>query len=75
MHARFLRPLAPPEAARFYAESRTVAELLGVPVKTLYRWRYLGEGPRGYRIGRHVRYSRAAVSRWLEKQADERIAG
>ena len=52
-----------------------VAELLGVPVKTLYRWRYLGEGPRGYRIGRHVRYSRAALSSWLEKQADDRIAG
>src|SRR3954470_1842034 len=31
MHARFLRPLAPPEAARFYAESCAVAELLGVP--------------------------------------------
>jgi excisionase family DNA binding protein len=52
-----------------------VAELLGVPVATLYRWRYLGQGPRGYRIGRHVRYSRAAVAAWLEKQADERIAG
>jgi excisionase family DNA binding protein len=54
-----------------------VAELLGVPVSTLYRWRYLGEGPAGYRIGRHVRYRRAAVEAWLERQADEhrRAAG
>ena len=52
-----------------------VSELLGVPVGTLYRWRYLGEGPPGYRIGRHVRYRRSAVEAWIEQQADVRIAG
>jgi excisionase family DNA binding protein len=49
-----------------------VSQFLGVPVATLYRWRYRGEGPTGYRIGRHVRYRRAAVEAWIEIQADER---
>ncbi len=31
VHARFLRPLPPDEAARYYSESAVVAELLGVP--------------------------------------------
>lgn len=50
-----------------------VAELLSVPVATLYCWRYRGEGPSGYKIGRHVRYSRAAVEQWLETRADHLI--
>ena len=49
-----------------------VSQLLCVPVATLYRWRYRGEGPTGYRIGRHVRCRRAAVEVWIETQADQR---
>lgn len=49
-----------------------VSDLLGVPVATLYGWRHRGEGPSGYRIGRHVRYRRATVEAWLETQADHR---
>ena len=49
-----------------------VSQLLGVPVATLYGWRHRGEGPTGYRIGRHVRYRRAAVEEWIETQADQR---
>jgi excisionase family DNA binding protein len=49
-----------------------VSQLLGVPVAMLYRWRYRGEGPTGYRIGRHGRYRRAAVEAWIETQADQR---
>jgi excisionase family DNA binding protein len=51
-----------------------LAELLGVPVGTLYGWRHRGEGPPGYRIGRHVRYRRATVEAWIESQADTRRA-
>jgi excisionase family DNA binding protein len=43
-----------------------VSEMLGIPVHTLYRWRYKGDGPVGYRVGRHVRYRREAVEAWLE---------
>jgi predicted DNA-binding transcriptional regulator AlpA len=39
-----------------------LSEMLGVPVDTLYGWR----------IGRHVRYRRAAVEAWLDTQADQR---
>lgn len=52
-----------------------VADLFRIPVATLYGWRHRGEGPRGYRIGRHVRYRRSVVESWLESQADRRIAG
>ena len=49
-----------------------VSEMLGIPVHTLYRWRYRGDGPVGYRVGRHVRYRREAVEAWLEQRADQR---
>ena len=52
-----------------------LSDMLGVPVATLYGWRHRGEGPQGYRIGRHVRYRREAVEEWLRAQADARIAG
>ncbi|MGO9032637.1 helix-turn-helix domain-containing protein [Mycobacterium sp.] len=35
-----------------------VAAILRLPVKTLYEWRYTGQGPRSAKIGRHVRYRR-----------------
>jgi len=44
-----------------------VAVILGIPVKTLYQWRYKGVGPRGLRIGRHVRYRSADVEAWLRE--------
>jgi excisionase family DNA binding protein len=42
-----------------------LAEMLGIPISTLYAWRHRGEGPSGYRVGRHVRYRRATVEAWL----------
>jgi excisionase family DNA binding protein len=51
---------------------QVLSEMLGVPIETLYGWRHRGEGPIGYRIGRHVRYRRSAVEEWLETQADRR---
>jgi len=49
-----------------------LSEMLGVPVNTIYGWRSRGEGSPGYRVGRHVRYRRAAVEAWLEMQTDQR---
>ncbi len=51
-----------------------LAEFFVLPVGTIYRWRQHGEGPRGYRVGRHVRYKRTEVETWLETQADPRPA-
>ena len=43
-----------------------VAEFLGVPVKTLYQWRYKGVGPVGVRVGRHLRYRMVDVEAWVD---------
>jgi excisionase family DNA binding protein len=51
-----------------------VAEMLGVPRSTLYAWRYRGDGPPAYRIGKHLRYRRDAVLEWIEEQPDRRKA-
>jgi predicted DNA-binding transcriptional regulator AlpA len=49
-----------------------VATILGVPVKTLYQWRYKGAGPAGVRVGRHLRY-RTDIEAWIEGRiAEER---
>ncbi|GAA0936353.1 helix-turn-helix domain-containing protein [Actinocorallia libanotica] len=45
-----------------------VARYLGVPVSTLYQWRHKGVGPKGRRVGKHVRYDPAAVRAWFESQ-------
>jgi predicted DNA-binding transcriptional regulator AlpA len=47
---------------------------LGMPVDTLCGWRHRGEGPTGYRIGRHVRYRRSAVEAWLERNNRPAVA-
>ena len=41
-----------------------LSEQLGVPIGTLYGWRTRGEGPRGIRVGRHLRYRQSDVDRW-----------
>lgn len=47
-----------------------VAAFLSVPLRTIYRWRSRGDGPRGYRFGRHVRYRVDDVQDWLEDHRD-----
>jgi excisionase family DNA binding protein len=47
-----------------------VAGYLGVPVRTVYSWRSIGKGPRGFRVGKYVRYKAADIDAWLERQAD-----
>lgn len=46
-----------------------VADFLQVPVLTLQTWRAKRKGPRVYRVGRHVRYRRADLEDWLEREA------
>jgi excisionase family DNA binding protein len=45
-----------------------VATILAVPQGTLTTWRQNGSGPRWVRVGRHVRYARAELERWLREQ-------
>lgn len=46
----------------------TLAGFLGVPVKTVYEWRSSGSGPRGFRVGKYVRYREEDVMDWLDAQ-------
>lgn len=57
MHNRLLTP-------------QQLAELLQVPVATLYAWKYRGEGPRALKIGRHLRYAEDDVDAWLQSRYD-----
>lgn len=43
-----------------------LADFLGVPVATVYKWRHTNEGPPGYRIGRYLRFDEKEVIAWLE---------
>lgn len=42
-----------------------VADYLGVPVTTLYQWRYQNVGPRSRRVGRYIRYDPDDVRAWF----------
>jgi excisionase family DNA binding protein len=62
----------PGDALQPLLTGREVAELLQVPEQTLYAWRCKGEGPEAYKIGRHLRYDRAEVLRWLKTRTGRR---
>ena len=47
-----------------------LAAYLGVPVKTIHQWRYLQKGPRGFRVGRHLRFRPADVRAWEDEQLE-----
>jgi excisionase family DNA binding protein len=48
-----------------------LGELLQIPVPTIHSWRHKGEGPKGYKVGRHLRYRRVDVDSWLEQQGNK----
>jgi len=50
------------------ASAAAVAEVLGVPEKTLAEWRSQGKGPEYHKIGRYVRYDWADVRAWLAQR-------
>lgn len=47
--------------------SDEVAEFFKVPVWTVRKWRASGTGPKGVRVGRHVRYWRSECVRWANQ--------
>lgn len=44
-----------------------VAAMSRAPVETVRYWRWRGEGPPSFKVGRRVLYDRAAVERWLDE--------
>lgn len=59
---------APHERPERLMSVQELADYLDVPVKTIYAWRYHGHGPRGFRVGRHVRFRWHDVQVWLSEQ-------
>lgn len=49
-----------------------LSEFLGIPVGTIYQWRYTGTGPVALKVGRHLRYRPEDVETWLATCAAER---
>jgi excisionase family DNA binding protein len=47
-----------------------VSEYLGVPVKTIYRWRTQGYGPHGRRVGKYLRFKPDDVVAWVDRLTD-----
>lgn len=43
-----------------------VSAYLGVPVKTLYQWKWRGEGPPVRKIGKYLRYVPDQVRAWVD---------
>lgn len=47
------------------------ARYLGVPIKTLYQWRWRREGPPARKVGRHLRYVPSDVEAWFRALSAE----
>jgi excisionase family DNA binding protein len=48
----------------------TTSELaahLGVPVQTIHDLRHSGRGPKGFRVGREMRYQLSEIRAWLAR--------
>lgn len=67
-------PLTTADAGKNPDRLLTVQDLaayLEVPVKTIYTWRHRNAGPRGFRVGKHLRFRWSEVERWLAELASE----
>lgn len=51
---------------------KQAADVLGVSVKTLEKWRSTNAGPHCVRLGRLVRYRPGDILAWLEHQTKEK---
>jgi len=49
-----------------------LAKYLDVPIATVRAWRANRTGPRGIRVGKHIRYRSSDVEIWLEMRSDPR---
>lgn len=48
-----------------------LADFLDISVSTIYAWRSQGYGPKGKKVGRHVRYHPSDVEQWFDGLTDE----
>ncbi|MEV5005488.1 helix-turn-helix domain-containing protein [Streptomyces sp. NPDC056159] len=51
-----------------YLTPDDIAEMFEVPLETVYQWRKKRTGPRGFRIGKHLRYDPADVRAYVDQR-------
>ena len=61
------RPIAAQPDSKFLDERQLCAEL-GISPVTATKWRRIAEGPQFIRVGRLIRYPRAALEAWLAER-------
>lgn len=48
------------------------ADLIGVPLRTVYHWMAEGSAPPSVKLGRHRRFRRGDIEAWIdERQSDD----
>ncbi|MEV8435671.1 helix-turn-helix transcriptional regulator [Streptomyces chartreusis] len=54
-----------------YLTPEDLVEMFELPsVETVYQWRRKRTGPRGFRVGRHLRFDPADVQAWVDAQRE-----
>jgi predicted DNA-binding transcriptional regulator AlpA len=75
MIGNVMQPLGPSSNSHGMGDpllsAQHLAQYLDVPIATIYAWRYHGEGPPGFRVGRHLRYRWSDVEGWISDQLAE----
>ena len=54
--------------------TQQVADYLGVPIATIYRWRYVGSGPPAIKVGRHLRVDPLDLADWVNERRDQGVS-
>ncbi|MEU3087013.1 helix-turn-helix transcriptional regulator [Streptomyces massasporeus] len=55
-----------------YLTPDDLVEMFDLPsVETVYQWRRKRTGPRGFRVGRHLRFDPIDVRAWVDAQLGE----
>ena len=55
-----------------YLTPEDLVEMFDLPsVETVYQWRRKRKGPRGFRVGRHLRFDPSDVRAWVHSQLEE----
>jgi len=68
--ARASRQVSPSSPLSRLLTVQELADLLQVPPKTIYAWRYKGIGPVAVPIGKYLRFRPEDVAAWLEARAE-----
>ncbi|PYI39516.1 excisionase [Arthrobacter psychrolactophilus] len=70
MYKQELPKITSPETVLEWLTPSEICHELQIPLQTFYQWRSRGVGPHAYRIGKHLRVSRADFESWLELRSD-----